>query len=176
MERTDTFSAKKCIHKHLKTSFQPLQQYQMVLVPEHVAGSKIITINQDSIAEETFFLFHALYVIASHCISPNGIVDCTYFRKFMKDDGSLENIPAMKINNNNSEDCDNFDTSLNGGLTVSSSTIIFSFLKRVREEASTEALSAKRTFFNPNSTIRLDGAGKACWDYILRGFAFLFLR
>jgi hypothetical protein len=104
----------------------------MVLVPEHVAGSKIITINQDSIAEETFFLFHALYVISSHCISPNGIVDCTYFRKFMKDDGSLENIPGMKINNNNSEDCDNFDTSLNGGLTVSSSTIIFSFLKRVR--------------------------------------------
>ena len=28
-----------------------VQQYQMVLVSEHVAGSKIITINQDSIAK-----------------------------------------------------------------------------------------------------------------------------
>ena len=34
-----------------------VQQYQMVLVSEHVAGSKIITINQDSIAKICFLVY-----------------------------------------------------------------------------------------------------------------------
>ena len=46
----------------------------------------------------------------------------------------------MTINNNDFEDHDNFDTSLNGGLTFS--ITIFAFLTRIIEDT-TKALSSK---------------------------------
>ena len=91
----------------------------------------------------------------------------------MNEDGLFEEIPvAMKI--------DNYDAEIKTTLTPVSLVGVLSpptpFLSDKSQAGMYQSFIIQTDFLNPNSTVRLvDAVGKACWDYMLSRFWFLFL-